>query len=75
VPGPEVAVGEIYNLRIHHDQVVQPIVRYLNALTVGGLGADGLRAQHELGIHLEELHRQASLFDEKLAAQSTVHSR
>jgi acyl-[acyl-carrier-protein] desaturase len=63
------AVGEIYNLRIHHDQVVQPIVRYLNALTVGSLGPDGTRAQHELGIHLEELHRQASLFDEKLAVR------
>jgi acyl-[acyl-carrier-protein] desaturase len=68
------AVGEIYNLRIHHDQVVQPIVRYVNALTVGSLGADGLRAQHELGIHLEELHRQASLFDEKLAARKARHA-
>ena len=63
------AVGEIYNLRIHHDQVVQPILRYLNALTVGDLGADGIRAQHELGLHLEELDRQARLFDEKLAAR------
>jgi acyl-[acyl-carrier-protein] desaturase len=65
----QMAVGEIYNLRIHHDEVMQPMLRYLRAMDMGGLGADGVRAQQELGIHLDELDRQARVFDEKLAAR------
>jgi acyl-[acyl-carrier-protein] desaturase len=65
----QMAVGEIYNLRIHHDEVLQPILRYLKVMDRSGLGAAGLRAQHELGVHLAELDGQAKTFDERLAAR------
>ncbi|UCM91308.1 acyl-ACP desaturase [Streptomyces marincola] len=74
IPGFEraaarMAVGGIYNLRIHHDDVVQPVLRNLKALDLGGLGAEGQKAQEELGTFLSGLDAEAALFDERLAAR------
>ncbi|TDC20825.1 acyl-ACP desaturase [Streptomyces sp. 8K308] len=74
IPGFEraaarMAIGGIYNLRIHHDEVLQPVLRFFRALDVGGLGAEGLKAQEELGRFLDGLDSEASLFDERLAAR------
>ncbi|GCD37601.1 acyl-ACP desaturase [Streptomyces chrestomyceticus JCM 4735] len=63
------AIGGIYNLRIHHDDVLQPVLRYLKVLEIGGLGPAGLRAQEELGTYLGGLDDQARKFDERLAAR------
>lgn len=73
IPGFEraavrIALGDIYNLRIHHDEVLQPILRHLGALNLSGLGAHGLQAQEELGLRLEELISQATRFEERRAA-------
>ena len=65
----QMAIGEIYNLRIHHDDVLQPVLRYLKVLEVDGLGPEGLRAQEELGLYMNGLNDQATKFDEKLAAR------
>jgi acyl-[acyl-carrier-protein] desaturase len=62
------AIGGIYNLRIHHDDVLQPVLRHLKALGVTGLGPEGLRAQEELGIALGALNDQACRFDERREA-------
>ena len=43
------AIGEIYNMRIHHDDVLQPVLRHLKVLEIDGLGPEGLQAQEELG--------------------------
>ncbi|ARQ67704.1 acyl-ACP desaturase [Streptomyces marincola] len=74
IPGFEraaarMAVGGIYNLRIHHDDVVQPVLRNLRALDLGGMGAEGQKAQEELGAFLSGLDAEAALFDERLAAR------
>ncbi|WP_031486380.1 acyl-ACP desaturase [Streptomyces bicolor] len=61
------AVGDIYNIRIHHDEVLQPVLRHLNVLNRYGLGAEGRRFQDELGRHLEAVDTQANRFDEKRA--------
>ncbi|WP_180686028.1 acyl-ACP desaturase [Streptomyces gossypiisoli] len=61
------AVGDIYNIRIHHDEVLQPVLRHLDALHRSGLGAEGRRVQDELGRHLEAVGTQANRFDEKRA--------
>ncbi|MFB7636556.1 acyl-ACP desaturase [Streptomyces sp. NPDC056149] len=62
------ALGGIYNLRIHHDDVLQPVLRYLKVLERGGLGPEGLAAQEELGAFLDGLDGQARRFDERQAA-------
>ncbi|PNE42348.1 MULTISPECIES: acyl-ACP desaturase [Streptomyces] len=64
----QMALGGIYNLRIHHDEVLQPVLRYLKVLERGGLGPEGLAAQDELGAYLEGLDGQARRFDERQAA-------
>jgi acyl-[acyl-carrier-protein] desaturase len=63
-----IAIGGIYNLRIHHDDVLQPVLRHLKVLEVTGLGPEGLRAQQELGLFLDGLDAQARKFDERRAA-------
>ncbi|GGU56296.1 acyl-ACP desaturase [Streptomyces albospinus] len=62
------AVGGIYNLRIHHDDVLQPVLRFLKVLEIGGLGSVGLAAQEELGLFMGGLDGQARKFDERQAA-------
>ena len=64
----QMAIGGIYNLRIHHDDVLQPVLRNLKVMDVSGLGAEGLRAQQELGMYLAGLDAQATRFDERRAA-------
>lgn len=65
----QMAIGEIYNMRIHHDDVIQPVLRYLKVLEIDGLGPEGLKAQEELGLYMSGLDSEASKFDEKLAAR------
>lgn len=65
----QMAIGEVYNLRIHHDDVLQPVLRHLKVLQLDGLGPEGLKAQEELGMFLGGLDSEASKFDEKLAAR------
>jgi acyl-[acyl-carrier-protein] desaturase len=62
------AIGGIYNLRIHHDDVLQPVLRHLKVLEVSGLGPEGLKAQEELGLFMGELDGQAKKFDERREA-------
>ncbi|OEV04058.1 acyl-ACP desaturase [Streptomyces oceani] len=64
-----IALGGVYNLRIHHDDVIQPVLRFLKALQIDGLGPEGLRAQEELGTYLNGLDDQARKFDERLEAR------
>lgn len=73
IPGFEraaarMAIGGIYNLRIHHDDVLQPVLRHLKVLEVSGLAAEGLRAQDEIGIFMDGLNDQATRSDERREA-------
>ncbi|MER7848910.1 acyl-ACP desaturase [Kitasatospora sp. NPDC096077] len=61
------AVGDIYNLRIHHDEVLQPVLRHFDALHRSDLGPEGRRHQDHLGRHLDDLAVQAARFDEHRA--------
>ncbi|MER0242990.1 acyl-ACP desaturase [Streptomyces sp. HSW2009] len=64
----QMAIGGIYNLRIHHDDVLQPVLRFLKVLEITGLGPEGLQAQEELGLFMGGLNDQATRFDERRAA-------
>ncbi|MBQ0985800.1 acyl-ACP desaturase [Streptomyces sp. F63] len=64
----QMAIGGIYNLRIHHDDVLQPVLRFLKVLEISGLGPEGLKAQEELGLYMGGLDAQARKFDERREA-------
>jgi acyl-[acyl-carrier-protein] desaturase len=73
IPGFEraaarMAIGGIYNLRIHHDDVLMPILRHLKVLDTPALGPEGLRAQEELGLFMSGLNDQATRFDTRREA-------
>jgi acyl-[acyl-carrier-protein] desaturase len=61
----QIAMAGIYDLRIHHDEVLTPVLRNLRALEVTGLSGDGERARDELVAFMAELDRQATRFTEK----------
>ncbi len=63
-----IAIGGVYNLRIHHDDVLLPVLRHLKVLEISGLGAQGLQAQDEIGLFMGGLDDQAKRFDERRAA-------
>ncbi|THA23652.1 acyl-ACP desaturase [Streptomyces sp. RKND-216] len=66
----QMAIGGIYNLRIHHDDVLQPVLRFLKVLDIDGLDPEGLKAQEELGLFMNGLDGEARKFDERLAARA-----
>ncbi|GAA1371818.1 acyl-ACP desaturase [Catellatospora chokoriensis] len=64
----QIAMAGIYDLRIHHDEVVMPVLRQLKVLERTGLSAEGERAREELVEVLGKLDAAASRFEEKRAA-------
>jgi len=65
----QMAIGEVYNLRIHHDDVIQPVLRFLKVMDIDGLGPEGQQAQEEIGLYMGGLDSEAAKFDVKLAAR------
>ena len=63
-----IAKAGIYDLRIHHDEVVMPILRQTRALERCDLGADGEIARAELVEFLDGLDCAATRFCEKREA-------
>jgi len=61
----QIAMAGIYDLRIHHDEVVTPVLRNLKVLERAGLSGDGEKAREELGVFLAELDRSATRFTER----------
>ncbi len=65
----QIALAGIYDLRQHHDEVLQPVLRQWKVWEVEGLDADGERAREKLAEHLAELDRQATRFEERRTAR------
>jgi acyl-[acyl-carrier protein] desaturase len=63
-----IARAGIYNLRVHHDEVAAPLVRYVKVLDLGGLDASGAAAQERLGVFVAELDRAATRQTEQIEA-------
>jgi acyl-[acyl-carrier-protein] desaturase len=55
-------------LRIHHDEVIWPLLRQWGVLDLERLDAEGEKARVELAEFLTQLDRQASRFEERRAA-------
>ncbi len=63
-----IAKAGIYDLRLHHDEVIQPILMHWNVFEREDLGAEGEKARDELSAFLTGLDAQASKFVEMRAA-------
>jgi acyl-[acyl-carrier-protein] desaturase len=63
----QIAKAGIYDLRIHHDEVVWPLLRKWNFFELEGLDASGEAARVELREFLDALDSLASRYDERRA--------
>ena len=64
----QIALAGIYDLRVHHDEVVMPLVRQWGLLELEDLDAEGERARTELVDALDALNAQATRFVEQREA-------
>jgi acyl-[acyl-carrier-protein] desaturase len=64
----QIAMAGIYDLRIHHDEVLMPVVRQLGLLTLTGLSAPAAAHQDALGKFLEDADAKATRFETRRAA-------
>ena len=58
----QIAQAGIYDLRIHHDDVIMPLVRHWRVFETEGLDAEGEQARQELAAALETLDARAARF-------------
>ncbi|WP_119729149.1 acyl-ACP desaturase [Thermomonospora amylolytica] len=62
-----IANAGIYDLRLHHDDVLMPVLRKWRVFEMGGLTPEGERAREELGEFLEQLDQAATRFETRRA--------
>ena len=63
----QIANAGIYDLRIHHDDVIMPLLRHWQVFELAGLDAEGERARQDLEAALETLSARATRFAEQRA--------
>lgn len=63
-----IAAAGIYDLRIHHDQVLAPVLRHWRLSDLSGLNDEASRAREEILDHLERLDAAADRFESKRAS-------
>ena len=61
----QMAMAGIYDLRIHHDDIVQPLLRQWGIWELEGLDADGEAAREQLAAAIAALDAEATRFVEK----------
>ncbi len=64
----QMAQAGIYDLRLHLDDVVMPLIRHWGVLEMQGLGEKGEQARTELAAFLTDLDTQATAFVDKRSA-------
>jgi acyl-[acyl-carrier-protein] desaturase len=64
----QIAMAGIYDLRIHRDEVLAPVLRTWKVWDRENLGAEGEQAREELAGLLDKLDTAASRFEEKREA-------
>ena len=67
----DIAKAGIYDLRVHREQVLLPILRHWRVFELTGLDAAAEDARRRLHEHLEQLDRAAKRFEERLARSGT----
>ncbi len=61
----DIAVAGIYDLRIHRDEVLAPVLKYWKLFDIAGLGPEGEAALAELEAFMTDMDKKASRFEEK----------
>jgi acyl-[acyl-carrier-protein] desaturase len=64
----EIAKAGIYDLRVHRDEVLLPILRYWRVFELTGLDAAAEEARRRLAEHLDKLDVAAKRFEDRLAS-------
>jgi acyl-[acyl-carrier-protein] desaturase len=64
----QMAKAGIYDLRVHHDDIVMPLLRQWRVFELEGLDEEGERARQELAAAVDALDGAATVFTEKRAA-------
>ena len=67
----DIAKAGIYDLRVHRDEVLLPIVKHWGLLELSGLDAAAEEARQRLVEHLEQLDAAARRFEERVARSAT----
>ncbi len=65
----QIAFAGIYDLRIHHDEVLEPVLKKWKLWELEGLQGEGEKAREELAGFMSTLDVQAARFEEKRAAK------
>jgi acyl-[acyl-carrier-protein] desaturase len=66
----QIAMAGIYDLRIHHDEVIWPLLRHWGIFDLEGLDAEAERARAELRARLDKLDADASRFEARRAERA-----
>ena len=69
----QMARAGIYDLRIHHDEILWPMLRHWNLFDLPGLRPEAEQARARLAAHLAKTDRLASRFEAKRAATATTN--
>jgi acyl-[acyl-carrier-protein] desaturase len=64
----QIAKAGIYDLRVHRDEVLLPILRHWKIFEIGGLDAAAEDARRRLEEHLSRLDESIARFEERLAS-------
>jgi acyl-[acyl-carrier-protein] desaturase len=70
----QIAQAGIYDLRIHHDDVITPLLRHWRVFEAEALDAEGEQAQHDLASALEALDARATRFAARRAEARAARS-
>jgi len=70
----QIAQAGIYDLRIHHDDVIMPLLRHWRVFEAAGLDAEGEQARQDLAAALEALNARATRFVERRAEAQAERS-
>lgn len=64
-----IAKAGIYDLRVHHDDVVQPVLRFWRIFDRTDFGPEGEKAREELAQFLDAVDERARFYEEKRERQ------
>jgi len=71
----QIAQAGVYDLRIHHDDVIMPLLRHWRVFETGGLTPDGERALQELAAALAALDARAARYASRRAEAEAITGR
>jgi acyl-[acyl-carrier protein] desaturase len=71
----QIARAGIYDLRIHHDEILWPLLRHWNLFELEGLPPEADQARERLATHLAKTDRLASRFEAKRRRAAEVDER